>query len=127
MSLVRAIVGLIAHRRRRRLGLLLAVAVALGVVAGGLWWQDFRTEVGEPSQALGDAWHVGHRVLDAKGRVLRELPGEEGRRGRMTPLSEIGERLIVATLVIGCVLLAPSIIVGYAVKAAEREDRERGL
>ena len=35
--------------------------------------------------------------------------------------------LVVATLVIGCVLLAPSIIVGYAVKAAEREDRERGL
>ena len=35
--------------------------------------------------------------------------------------------LVVATLVIGCALLAPSIIVGYAVKAAEREDRERGL
>ena len=29
---------------------------------------------------------------------------------------------IIVTLVIGCVLLAPSIIVGYAVKAAERED-----
>ena len=35
--------------------------------------------------------------------------------------------LIVATLVAGCVLLAPSIIIGYAVKAAERDDRERGL
>ena len=34
---------------------------------------------------------------------------------------------IIVTFVIGCVLLAPSIIVGYAVKAAEREDRERGL
>jgi fatty acid desaturase len=35
--------------------------------------------------------------------------------------------LIVVALVVGCALLAPSIIVGYAVKAAEREDRERGL
>ena len=34
---------------------------------------------------------------------------------------------IIVTFVIGCVVLAPSIIVGYAVKAAEREDRERGL
>ena len=31
------------------------------------------------------------------------------------------------SLVIGCVLLAPSIILGYAVKAADRDDRERGL
>lgn len=34
--------------------------------------------------------------------------------------------LVIVSFVIGCVLLAPSIIVGYAVKAAEREDRERG-
>jgi hypothetical protein len=35
--------------------------------------------------------------------------------------------LVVACLIVGCVLLAPSIVVGYAVKAAERDDRERGL
>jgi hypothetical protein len=34
---------------------------------------------------------------------------------------------VIVTFVIGCVLLAPSIIVGYAVKAAERDDRERGF
>lgn len=34
--------------------------------------------------------------------------------------------LVTVSLIIGCVLLAPSIIVGYAVKAAEREDRELG-
>ena len=34
---------------------------------------------------------------------------------------------VVVTLVAACVLLAPSIVLGYAVKAAEREDRERGL
>jgi nitrogen fixation-related uncharacterized protein len=35
--------------------------------------------------------------------------------------------LVVIALVAACVLLAPSIILGYAVKAAEREDRERGV
>lgn len=34
--------------------------------------------------------------------------------------------LVIASLIIGCVLLAPSIILGYAVKAAERDDLERG-
>jgi hypothetical protein len=29
--------------------------------------------------------------------------------------------------VLGSILLAPAIVLGYAVKAAEREDRERGL
>ena len=35
--------------------------------------------------------------------------------------------LVTIAFIIGCVLLAPSIILGYAVKAAEREDRENGL
>ncbi len=35
--------------------------------------------------------------------------------------------LVIAALVVGCVLLAPSIVLGYAVKAADRDDRERGL
>jgi hypothetical protein len=30
-------------------------------------------------------------------------------------------------LVAGAVVLAPAIVLGYAVRAAEREDRERGL
>jgi hypothetical protein len=34
---------------------------------------------------------------------------------------------IIVSFLIGCALLAPSIIVGYAVRAAEREDLERGL
>lgn len=34
--------------------------------------------------------------------------------------------LIVATLVVGSAVLAPSIVFGYAVRAAEREDREAG-
>ena len=35
--------------------------------------------------------------------------------------------LVAALMIISFSLLAPSIILGYAVKAAEREDRERGL
>jgi hypothetical protein len=34
--------------------------------------------------------------------------------------------VIVASLVIGSLILAPAIVFGYAVKAAEREDREQG-
>jgi hypothetical protein len=34
---------------------------------------------------------------------------------------------IVGCLVVGSFVLAPAIVFGYAVKAAEREDRERGL
>lgn len=34
--------------------------------------------------------------------------------------------LVLVPLLTSFVLLAPSIVVGYAVKAAEREDRERG-
>ncbi len=35
--------------------------------------------------------------------------------------------LVVVCLLVGSVVLAPAIVLGYAVKAAEREDRERGL
>ena len=35
--------------------------------------------------------------------------------------------IVVASIIIGSVLLAPSIVIGHAVKAAEREDQENGL
>ncbi len=34
---------------------------------------------------------------------------------------------VIVCLVIGSILLAPSIVIGHAVKAAEREDIENGL
>ena len=76
------------------------------------------------------------------------------RRARIAKLVEIGQRVgyglfglsivlffiglltsfpgaivtaIVACLLVGSVVLAPAIVFGYAVKAAERDDRERGL
>jgi hypothetical protein len=33
---------------------------------------------------------------------------------------------IIVALVLGSVVLAPAIVVGYGVRAADREDRERG-
>ena len=35
--------------------------------------------------------------------------------------------IVIGSLIIGSILLAPAIVLGYAIKAAEREDRERGL
>ena len=34
---------------------------------------------------------------------------------------------IIGCLVVGSIVLAPAIVFGYAVSAAERDDRERGL
>jgi hypothetical protein len=44
-----------------------------------------------------------------------------------TDFSPTMAAIIVGTFVASCVLLAPSIVLGYAVKAADRDDRERGL
>jgi DMSO/TMAO reductase YedYZ heme-binding membrane subunit len=35
--------------------------------------------------------------------------------------------IVVVSMIVGSVLLAPAIVLGYAVKAAERDDRERGI
>jgi len=35
--------------------------------------------------------------------------------------------VVITSMILGSVLLAPAIVLGYAVKAAERDDRERGL
>jgi len=34
---------------------------------------------------------------------------------------------VVAALVVGSLLLAPAIVVGHAVRAADRDDREHGI
>jgi uncharacterized membrane protein HdeD (DUF308 family) len=35
--------------------------------------------------------------------------------------------VVIVSMVVGSIFLAPAIVLGYAVKAAERDDRERGL
>jgi hypothetical protein len=47
--------------------------------------------------------------------------------GLATSFSSSMSSVVIAGLVIGSILLAPSIVLGYAIKAAERDDRERGL
>jgi penicillin-binding protein 1C len=80
-------------------------AVALAVLVGGAWlswaalWTWLRAEVDRPREALADDWFSGHRVLDRHGRLLRELPGEHGRRGQPLPLPQLGERIVTATRV----------------------------
>lgn len=47
--------------------------------------------------------------------------------GFFTGFDGVTGPLIISCLVVGSVVLAPAIVFGYAVKAAEREDRERGI
>ncbi len=46
-----------------------------------------------------------------------------GAAGRFTPLIVA---VVVACLAVGSVLLVPTIIIGYGVRAAERDDRRAG-
>jgi hypothetical protein len=46
--------------------------------------------------------------------------------GAVTGLNTAVVTIVMTALVVGSLLLAPAIIIGYAVRAAERDDRERG-
>ncbi len=76
----------------------LALATTLGVVVGWVGWSAYRTRVGDPVALFDDDWYSGHRVTDRNGAILRELPAEDGRRGRPIALDDVGERLILSTL-----------------------------
>ena len=45
--------------------------------------------------------------------------------GLVAGFSSVVVVLVIGSLVVGSVVLAPAIVFGFAVKAAEREDRER--
>lgn len=47
--------------------------------------------------------------------------------GFFTGFGGITGPLIVACIVVGSIVLAPAIVFGYGVKAAERDDRAKGL
>ena len=47
--------------------------------------------------------------------------------GAATSFTPLLVGLMTACLVGGSIVLAPAIVAGYAARAAEREDRERGL
>jgi hypothetical protein len=46
--------------------------------------------------------------------------------GLAAGFTDLVATVIVACLLVGSVVLAPAIVFGYAVRAAEREDREQG-
>jgi len=46
--------------------------------------------------------------------------------GATTGLSDAVVVVVISALALGSLLLAPAIVLGYAVRAAERDDRERG-
>lgn len=85
--------------RRRRVVAALAVLVGVAWLSWASFWSWLRDEVDRPRDELHDDWYSGHRVLDRQGRLLRELPGELGRRGQPLPLAELGERIVVTTRV----------------------------
>lgn len=82
------------RRWMRRLGLLMLLTTAVA----WLGWHAYREHAGEPASLFEDDWFSGHRIEARSGDLLRELPTADGRRGRPIPLSEVGERLVLATL-----------------------------
>ena len=46
--------------------------------------------------------------------------------GAMTEFTGLIVGIVTGCIVVGSILLAPSIVLGYAVKAAEKEDRAQG-
>ena len=63
---------------------------------------------------------AGYVLLRGRGRCCSSSPSRSGSSATMATM-------VVIALVAAFVLLAPSIVLGYAVKAAERDDRERGV
>jgi hypothetical protein len=47
--------------------------------------------------------------------------------GAVTEFTGLIVGIVTGSIVVGSILLAPSIVLGYAVKAAEKEDRAQGL
>lgn len=43
----------------------------------------------------------------------------------LTEFDSVRATIIIVCLIVMCVVLAPAIVVGYAIKAADREDREQ--
>src|SRR6185436_16756187 len=84
-------------RAKRALRAAAALALAGACAYGG--WRAYRATAGEPSSLLGETWHEGTRILDREGRLLRELPGPGGNRGRSSSRAEMGDRLVLATIV----------------------------
>jgi len=47
--------------------------------------------------------------------------------GAFSDFSALIARVATGGLIVGSILLAPAIVIGYAIKAAEKEDRQLGV
>ncbi|HRI67866.1 MAG TPA: penicillin-binding protein 1C, partial [Polyangium sp.] len=86
--------------RKKQWRIAAAILGTLTLATSALTLVDLtRARAGEPSEELERQWHEGLRIEDRKGNLLREMGSENELRGRPLPLSEMGERIIAATLV----------------------------
>ncbi|HMY15702.1 MAG TPA: penicillin-binding protein 1C [Polyangium sp.] len=86
--------------RKKQWRMVAALVGTLTLASGALVCIDqTRARAGEPSEQLAETWHEGLRVEDRHGKLLREMGSEANLRGRPIPLSDMGERIIAATLV----------------------------
>ena len=46
--------------------------------------------------------------------------------GFIVSFNAAASTIVITSMIVGSALLAPAIVLGYAVKAAERDDREHG-
>jgi hypothetical protein len=65
-------------------------------------------------------------VRERRRRIAR-WTALANRLGLLTDFTSTMASISIAGLVVGTILLAPAIVLGYAIKAAERDDVERGL
>ena len=87
------------------------------------------------NEHLGDADPIrARRARFARGAALGQRAGYTCFAiavvgfvvGAVTEFTDTVVTIVVAALVVGSLVLAPAIVLGYAVRAADREDRERG-
>lgn len=88
-----------APRTRRIARSAIALGIAALAITGGIALsQHVRAAAGDPSEKLSTHWHEGHRIVDRNGKLLREVGSGEGQRGRPLALDEMGDRIVLATL-----------------------------
>ena len=82
-----------------------------------------------PTRSAPDAarWPGGPRLANRLGYLCFAIAIVTFVIGFIVSFNATVSTIVIASMIVGSVLLAPAIVLGYAVKAAERDDRERGL
>lgn len=71
----------------------------MAAILGQTGWAAWRRHVGAPGPEFHDRWFESARFVDRQGVLLRETPSELGQRGRPASLEDIGERILLASIV----------------------------